>query len=178
MRARFTQSFKIQAVKKALNRSGVTTLKDVADSLGVGHSTIQKWIIKSRNQEFEPVTNDGISSLIPMQKEKRPQDWSLDEKLNLIITCGSLDDEAISALCREQGLYPHHIEQWKKDFMGQPQTNTKTSLQSEARKLRQENKALKKELNRKDKALAETAALLVLQKKVHEIWGDDEDSSQ
>ena len=178
MRARFTQSFKIQAVKKALSRSGVTTLKDVADSLGVGHSTIQKWMIKSRNQEFEPVTNNEISSLISMQKEKRPQDWSLDEKLNLIITCGSLDDEAISALCREQGLYPHHIEQWKKDFMGKPQTNTKTSLQSEARKLRQENKALKKELNRKDKALAETAALLVLQKKVHEIWGDDEDSSQ
>lgn len=43
--------------------------------------------------------------------------------------------------------------------------------------LRAENKALKKELNRKDRALAETAALLVLQKKVHEIWGNDEDSS-
>ena len=40
------------------------------------------------------------------------------------------------------------------------------------------NKALKKELNRKDKALAETAALLVLQKKVNAIWGSDEDSSQ
>jgi transposase len=178
MRARFTQSFKIQAVKKALNRSSVTTVKDIANSLDVGHSTLQKWIIKSRNQEFEPVTNDDISNLIPMPKEKRPQDWSLDEKLNLIITCGSLDDEAISVLCRKQGLYPHHIEQWKKDFMGHAQVSTKGSLQSEARKLRQENKALKKELNRKDKALAETAALLVLQKKVHEIWGDDEDSSQ
>lgn len=44
--------------------------------------------------------------------------------------------------------------------------------------LRNENKALKKELNRKDKALAETAALLVLQKKVNEIWGSDEDDSQ
>jgi hypothetical protein len=48
----------------------------------------------------------------------------------------------------------------------------------EAKRLRHENKALKKELNRKDKALAETAALLVLQKKVHAIWGNDEDNSQ
>ena len=48
---------------------------------------------------------------------------------------------------------------------------------NEVKILKNENKALKKELNRKDKALAETAALLVLQKKVHEIWGNDEDSS-
>ena len=178
MRARFTQPFKIQAVKKALNRSGETTVKDIADSLDVGHSTLQKWIIKSRNQEFDPVTDDDISNLAPMPKEKRPQDWSLEEKLNLIIASDALNDEAVSVLCREQGLYPHHIKQWKQDFMGQANTGTKANIQSEAKKLRQENKALKKELNRKDKALAETAALLVLQKKVHEIWGDDEDSSQ
>ena len=36
-------------------------------------------------------------------------------------------------------------------------------------------RALEKELNRKDKALAETAALLVLKKKVQEIWGDEDD---
>ena len=178
MRARFTHSFKIQAVKKALNRSGVTTVKDIADSLDVGHSTLQKWIIKSRSQAFEPVIDNEISNLTPMSKEKRPQDWSLEEKLNLLVTCGSLNDEAISILCREQGLYPHHIEQWKQDFMGQAQVQSKADMQLEARKLRQENKALKKELNRKDKARAETAALLVLQKKVHEIWGDDEDNLQ
>ena len=42
------------------------------------------------------------------------------------------------------------------------------------KQLKAENKALKKEINRKDKALAETAALLVLQKKVQEIWGSNE----
>ena len=52
----FTQSLK-KALKEALNRSRVTTVKDVADSLDVGHSTLQKWMIKSKNQEFEPVTN-------------------------------------------------------------------------------------------------------------------------
>ncbi len=178
MRTRYNQSFKIQAVEKALSRSDVTTLKEVSDSLGIGQSTLNKWVVKSRNHEFEPVTDSEITSLSLMSKEKRPQDWSLEEKLNLIVACGSLDDEAVSALCREQGIYPHHIKQWKQDFVGGAKTGTKATALSEAKSLKHEIKGLKKELNRKDKALAETAALLVLQKKVHEIWGDDEDSSQ
>ncbi len=178
MRARFNQSFKIQAVEKALSRSGVTTLKEVADSLGVGHSTLNRWMVQSRHQEFESFTDTEISSLSLMPKEKRPQDWSLEDKLNLIIACGSLDDEAVNALCREQGVYPHHIKQWKQDFVGGARADAKANAPAEAKSLKHENKALKKELNRKDKALAETAALLVLQKKVQAIWGNDEDSSQ
>lgn len=178
MRARFNQSFKIQAVEKALSRSSVTTLKEVADSLGVGQSTLNKWVVKSRNHEFEPATDTETSSLSLMTTEKRPQDWSLEEKLNLIIACGSLDDEAVSALCRERGVYLHHIKQWKQDFVGGANAGTKAKMPSEAKILKSENKALKKELNRKDKALAETAALLVLQKKVNAIWGSDEDNSQ
>jgi transposase len=164
MRARFNQSFKIQAVEKALSRSGVTTLKEVADSLGVGQSTLNKWMVKSRNHEFESATDTEISSLSLMSKEKRPQDWSLEEKLNLIISCGSLDDEAVSALCRERGIYPHHIKQWKQDFVSGANTGTKANVPSEARSLKHENKALKKELNRKDKAMSQKAvAALCLQ---------------
>ena len=178
MRVRFNQSFKIQAVEKALSRSGVTTLKEVADSLGVGQSTLNKWMVKSRNHEFESPTDTEAVSLSPMTTEKRPQDWSLEEKLNLIIACGSLDDEQVNALCRESGIYPHHINQWKQDFVGGSKAGTKTKMPSDTKILKSENKALKKELNRKDRALAETAALLVLQKKVNAIWGSDEDSSQ
>jgi transposase-like protein len=85
-----------------------------------------------------------------------------------------LDETSINALCREHGLYPHHVKQWKNDLV----SNQTPKNPSETKALRQENKALKKELNRKNKALAETAALLVLQKKVHAIWGTDADSSQ
>jgi len=110
-------------------------------------------------------------------KEKRPQDWRAEDRLQILISCGSLDEEAISALCREQGIYPHHLKQWKSDFTVSNQSNNKVKNNSEMRHLKQEIKGLKRELNRKDKALAETAALLVLQKKVHAIWGSDEDNS-
>jgi transposase-like protein len=178
MGTRFTQSFKIQAVEKALNRSNGTSLKEVSDSLGIGHSTLQKWIVQSRNQEFVSISSNEISSVSRMTKEKRPQDWSPEDKLDLIIRCAPLNADEISKLCREQGLYPHHVQQWKQDIVAGVGLSPQVKDQSEAKLLRHENKALKKELNRKDKALAETAALLVLQKKVKEIWGDDEGSLQ
>lgn len=178
MRSRFTQSFKIQAVEKALNRTDGTNLKTLAESLGVGYSTLETWIRKSRDQQFEMPSDYPITSSSTMPKEKRPQDWSREEKLNMVITCGSLDAQEVSQLCREKGLYPHHIDQWKADFLtGNAQDFEKKSV-GDMKSLRHENRALKKELNRKDRALAETAALLVLQKKVNEIWGSDEDNSR
>jgi len=174
MSPRFSQSFKKQAVEKALNRQGNTTLKEVADSLGIGLSSLSRWILQAKNQELETILPSEVSN---MSKDKRPQDWSLEERLNMIVSCGVLSEDALNKYCREQGIYPHHITQWKLDFANGNNTDNKTVSRSELKILKHENKALKKELNRKDKALAETAALLVLQKKVHEIWGSDEDSS-
>jgi transposase-like protein len=170
MSQKFTLAFKIQAVEKALSRSEGVSILDIAETLGVGYSTLQKWIVQSRNHQLEPAQ--------AMTKEKRPQDWTQEERLNLIIECGSLTEQAISEHCRAQGLYPYHIQQWKDDFSTETSMNTESKKSSETKKLRTEIKELKKDLNRKNKALAETAALLVLQKKVNAIWGSDEDSSQ
>ena len=113
-----------------------------------------------------------------MTKDKRPQDWSLEERFNMVLESNSLDEKAVSGLCRERGIYPHHIDQWKLDFVSGSTADSNTKNVSQVKILKTENKNLKKELNRKDKALAETAALLVLQKKVNAIWGTDEDNSQ
>ena len=173
MKAKFNQAFKIQAVEKVLGRPEGVSIARIADSLGIGNSTLEKWIVKSRNQEFDTSLYDE-----KMTKEKRPQDWSLEEKLNLVIACGSLSEEAISQLCREQGLYLHHIKQWKQDFISPDGARSQQRNSGKTKTLKNEVKTLQRELNRKDKALAETAALVVLQKKVNEIWGNDEDSSQ
>jgi transposase-like protein len=171
MSVKYSEEFKTQAVEKALNRTEGTGIKQIAESLGVGYSTLERWIVQARTQPFESTTKPMCSNA---QNQKRPQDWSRDERLNLLITCGSLDESAISTLCRENGLYPHHLKQWKTDLVSQQTPKNQSAIKT----LRQENKALKKELNRKDKALAETAALLVLQKKVNAIWGNDADNSQ
>jgi len=173
MRASYSRTFKIKAVKKALNRHDGTTIQEVAKTLGVGHSTLNKWITKARNLEFESVSVNEINS---MKQDKRPQDWSLEERLNTIAACHSLDEAQKNEYCRKNGIYPHHIEQWKQDFIQDTIKPERPVTRAEIKDLKNKNKQLQKELNRKDKALAETASLLVLQKKVNEIWGCDEDS--
>jgi transposase-like protein len=175
MSQKFTKGFKIQAVEKALNRSPEITLVEISETLGVSRSALQRWITQSRNHQLDSPSGNEHSSLSTMTtKEKRPQDWTLEERLNLIIESHGLSEQVISELCRSQGLFPHHIAEWNQHFMRglATESNNQTSIKT----LRSEIKSLNKDLNRKNKALAETAALLVLQKKVNAIWGNSEDS--
>lgn len=175
MRARFTQAFKIQAVEKALERASDVSLKEMADNLGVGQSTLGKWIGLTQKQQLEPTQNTEVTS---MTKSKRPQDWNAEDRLNMVINCAALDEEKTNELCREKGIFPHHIKQWKQDFIDRSAITEKANIRADNKALRKDNKALQKEINRKDKALAETAAIIVLQKKVNAIWGNDEDNLQ
>ncbi|MBH0077857.1 transposase [Pseudoalteromonas sp. SWYJ118] len=167
MRRRFTPEFKVHAVEKVLSQCDDVRLEDIALDLGIGYSTLQRWIALAKNHELETKNNGSH-----MTTEKRPHDWSLEERLNAIIECASLDEAALNEYCRAKGLYPHHIKQWKQDFAKGPST---TPVKSDSKQLKQEIKQLQKELNRKDKALAETAALLVLKKKADALWGFNED---
>lgn len=174
MRAKFSKSFKIQAVEKALSRPEGRTLLEVADSLHVSLSSLNKWVVQSKEQAFEPENKVELMSHL---KEKRPQDWSLEERFQVIMKCSGLEESEVSAICRERGIHLHHLQQWQKDFTCVKLSHTQTE-KSELKALKNENKLLKREVNRKDKALAETAALLVLQKKVNAIWGNEEDNLQ
>ncbi len=131
MSVKYSHAFKIQAVEEALSRPEGIGIKQISKSLGVGYSTLERWIVQSRNQAFESVT-DPTSR--PTLTQKRPHDWSREERLNLVITCGSLDETSISALCRKNGLYAHHIKQWKNDLV----SHQTPKNQSETKALRQE----------------------------------------
>ena len=102
------------------------------------------------------------------------QRWTPAARLEAVITTAAMDEAARSAWCREQGLFPADLEAWKRDAiagLGEPRTASAV----EARQDRRRVKALERELHRKDKALAETAALLVLRKKLEAVFRDGED---
>ena len=164
--APFSQEFKVQSVEKALSRNPDHTLKDIADNLGVGYSTLHTWIRLAKKNKLEKPEKI-------MSKEKSPQDWSKTQRLEAIMHGHGMSDEQLSSYCRENGIYPHHLKAWKTEFLSNNQGSEALSRQ-EQKKLRQENKRLQKELNRKDRALSETAALLVLSKKCQAIWGEKE----
>ena len=164
--AKFSQKFKAEAVKAALTRSSDKTIEDVASSLGVGYSTLLKWIQLAKDSKLE--AGDMGS------EEKSPQDWGKAERFEAIVDCRGKSEEQISSYCREHGIYPHHLEQWEAGFVSENQA-PETKSRNEQKKLRQEIKNLKRELNRKEKALCEAAALLVLSKKCQAIWGEQEE---
>jgi len=86
----------MHAVEKALGRSTETSLREIAKGFGVGKSTLNNWIVKSRNHELNSVSADGQLRSNEMVKEKRPQDWSQEERLKMVIACDSLDEAAMS----------------------------------------------------------------------------------
>ena len=88
-----------------------------------------------------------------------------------------MNQAELAQYCRKKGLFAEQIAAWKENCL---QGNARAANQSKEEKrqtqlARGEVKQLKRELRRKDEALAETAALLVLRKKMHAIWGEDED---
>jgi len=149
-----TQGFKEQAVQKTLAREG-ESIKSIAQRLNIGYSTLQNWMREYR-------------SMTPDKESQCPHEWSRKQQFQALMDTASMDPEACHQYCREKGLFPHHLNAWHKGFIGGDQ-QTALTRQADVTRLKKENISLQKELRRKEKALAETAALLVLQKKFHAL---------
>lgn len=150
-------------IKKAL--LGEKPQHEIAREAGIGRSTLGYWL---KNYKA-----DGNIQLT--KKEKRPQDWTAEERIAAMIETGAMSDEERIAWCRKKGIFAHHLKQWKKDAIDSLSSKPTKKKSNESQRLKKEISALKKDLSRKEKALAETAALLVLKKKADSIWGEPED---
>ncbi len=151
MSTKHTEGFKEQAVQKAFTRDG-KSVKTIAQELNIGYSTLQKWI-----REYKLMNSQENGP-------KRPQNWNKEQQLQALMDTALFDDKHLSQYCREKGIFPHHLAQWRENFIKSDQ-ESKKSNKVEIGSLKKEIGSLQKEIRRKDKALAETAALLVLQKK-------------
>lgn len=103
-------------------------------------------------------------------KEKRPQDWTPEQQLIALHQTHGLSGEALQTWCRENGLFAHHLASWKTAFCAGAKA---ADGSQEIRVLKDEVKQFKREIARKDHALAEAAALLILQKKFRALWEDE-----
>lgn len=102
--------------------------------------------------------------------------WTAVARLEAVIATAAMDEAGKSAWCREKGLFPAELEKWRQSAtaaLAAPE-ETRASPQ-QTRKAQKRIKELEREVNRKDKALAETAALLVLSKKLSAVFGEGAD---
>ena len=116
------------------------------------------------------------------QAQQRPKDRSPAFKLQAVMDTLGKSEEEQSAYCRAHGIYYGHIETWRQQILeslgaaASPVDKAKEKEnKAENQRIQDEMKSLKSDLKRKDKALAEVTALLVLKKKANLLWGESED---
>ena len=139
------------------------SVKELANEYHVHEQTLYKWRRKTKSKGTVYQDNAGSK-----------QKYSKEMQLQIIIETSPLNNHELSEYCRSKGLYAEEIEAWKQAFI-HGETDEESKVKKELRDSQTELKLTKKELDRKEKALAETAALLVLKKKMQAIWSSDEE---
>ena len=107
--------------------------------------------------------------------KKVPDDWPAEAKLAVVVETATLSEAALGQYCREKGLYPEQVKAWRQACITgqQSASELKQTDREQTRADKKRIRDLERELRRKDQALAETAALLVLRKKLNALWGND-----
>jgi transposase len=163
--AKFSNEFKKSLVEKVLVDSK-RSIRSVANEAQVGVSSLHQWVHAAK------ASYAGLNT----SANERSINWSSTKKLQAIINTASLSDGELNHYCRQQEIYKSQLEQWKIEFMSERDQSAK-EINNELKMLRSQNKQLQRELHRKEKALAEASALLLLKKNLDQLWSVDEDNS-
>ena len=141
-------------------------ISQLASEEGIAQGTLYSWRAAARAQ----------GQLMP-DGDLTPQGWASADKFAAVLESAALNESELSAYCRERGLYPGQVKEWRAacEHANDWDRAQNKRLQDNTRNAGKRIKELERELNRKEKALAETAALLVLRKKAQAIWGECED---
>lgn len=149
----FSIAFKQKMVERLTGKNAVSATR-LARETGVAQQNLSRWLQEARSL---PIMAD---------KPKPVRLWTVEQKVRVLADAGHLDGEELAAYLEREGVKRAEYEQWRLALDEGGAASTSTS-----KRIRQ----LERELARKEKALAEAAALLVLKKKVETLYGEDED---
>ena len=144
------------------------SMAEVSRREGVSEMSLSNW----RKQ----LSSEGSAVY---ENKQSAQNWSAETKFAVVLEASGLSEIDLGEYCRRKGLYPEQISAWRQAFItGQKSEKAQQKEDREqSRKDKKRIQELERELRRKDKALAETAALLVLRKKLNDYWGTDNEDN-
>ena len=142
------------------------SIREIAAEEDIAKTTLYSWLQKFKDNGHK------VKS-----RSTKQNNLNSEEKFMHVLATSSLDEQALNAYCREQGFYPQDITAWKSSCLNANATTEELRriAKAEAREDKKRIQALEKELKRKEKALAETAALLVLRKKLNALYSSEEE---
>lgn len=142
------------------------SITKISKEEGISEQTLRNWRDSARANGTPAPGTDAV-----------PEEWSTQDKFLVVVETAKLNETELADYARKKGLYVEQIKAWRDACM-----NANGGIAKEAARLNRElkeaekkNKQLARELDRKEKALAEAAALLVLRKKADAIWGEPEE---
>jgi hypothetical protein len=149
-------------------------VSQLARESGIPEGTLYRWLKRAAimpQMTGRRGRRSANTSGEPTRSERSERPRTGAEKLAIVVRAEGLEGEALGEFLRSEGVHLAELEQWRK--------LAEQVLQGDPKRLppSKEMRKLKAELARKEKALAEAAALLVLKKKVAEIWGDEDDDT-
>jgi len=156
--SRYGKEFKDRAVARLLPPESAA-ITAVSQELGVSVATLERW------------RADALSM------PARERVWTAAARLQAVIATAAMDEAQRGTWCREQGVYPTGLQQWKENATAAlSEIPEERASPQETRDARKRVKELERDLRRKEKALAETTALLVLSKQLQAIFqrGEEE----
>ena len=139
------------------------SVAELARQENISEVTLYNWRKHAKDGGY-PVPGDN----------KLTDEWPAEAKFAVVLETAALSEIELSEYCRRKGLYPEQVQQWRQAcILGQQSARTlqqaeKAQAKADKKRIRQ----LEQELRRKDKALAEAAALLILQKKLDAYWSN------
>ncbi|CAK6689559.1 IS3 family transposase ISPa31 [Synechococcus sp. CBW1107] len=156
-------------IRKRMSPPNRETVAEIARSTGITTQTLYNWRGQWQKQ----------GQLVPATS-RPPEQWAAADKLAAVIQSAALSGPELGAFCRERGLYPKQLARWRQaaeDANGPsaPSMADQRELQRRNQELIRQNRKLERELQKKEKALAEAAALLMLSKKLDQLWPLDEE---
>jgi transposase-like protein len=155
-----------------------TSQAELARETGIPQATLSRWCREAGN--LMPVPRKKRTEATPPSvdeatKPKRPQDWTPLERAELVLKASRLAPQELGEFLRAQGVHRETLREWQtalEETLSAQAPRSARAL-SDAKRIRE----LERDLARKDRALAETAALLILKKKMALFWGDEDDDT-
>lgn len=154
---------------------GALAATELSRETGIPQPTLSRWLRGAASIRLVTTKTDVSNEVEPAAAEaKRPQDWPAKERMQLVLDADGLGAHELGELLRRRGVHREQFDAWRVSLDEAFAASNPSRRSPEGKRIKQ----LERELARKDKALAETAALLVLQKKLHLLFPEgreDED---
>ncbi len=166
----YSQQFRNRMVQKLVGPRAMSA-SALSTEVGIPQGTLSRWLKRAATI---PSTMSSVDT------DTKAHHWSPEEKVAFVLEATAVPSGELGALLRRRGVLEAQLSEWRKQVtegavasMRPRSRGDREAAAAESKRIKQ----LERELLRKDKALAETAALLVLKKKAQAIWGDEDDDT-